>query len=235
MSRTRSPAATQYSDPDAPSIPRERVAAIVPALNEAARIGHVLTQLTNSRSIDEIIVVDDGSEDTTAAVASSFEHVCVLKNGTTRGKAASMDRGVHATDAPVIFFCDADLQGLTPGIVERIIQPVLEHQYDMFIGLRHNKMQQAVHTFAINSGERALRRELWEELPDFFKTRFRVESGLNHFAARSARGFSYKTFPYSQTLKEVKYGFATGLWRRTTMHFDVAAAFAKLYLTRSRH
>ena len=34
----------------------------------------------------------------------------------------------------VIFFCDADVSNLTPEIVEQIVLPVINNEYDMFIG-----------------------------------------------------------------------------------------------------
>ncbi|HET8574731.1 MAG TPA: alpha/beta fold hydrolase [Candidatus Paceibacterota bacterium] len=205
--------------------------AIVPAMNEADRIGQVLSVLTQTPALDEIIVVDDGSSDRTAEVARSFPQVRVLRNEKNQGKAAAMDHGVRESRGEIIFFCDADLSGLTPEIVEEIIAPVREEKFDMYIGLRQNKMQQAVTLFAINSGERALRRELWEKLPAFFKTRYRVEAGLNYYARHSHRGLGYRTFPYFQTLKETKYGFVKGTALRWSMNFDVFRAYLRLYLS----
>jgi esterase/lipase len=206
---------------------KERVAAIVPAYNEAERIGGVLKVLTSTKCLDEIIVVDDGSTDQTEKVIRQFKKVKYLKNKTNQGKAHSMDRGVKSTDAEIIFFCDADLINLTPKIVEEIIKPVTENKVDMFIGLRNNFMQSAVHLFAINSGERALRREIWLNLPQYFKYRYRVEAGLNHYVTRYGRGFDYKTFNYHQPTKEKKYGFLKGTFLRWWMNLDVGIAYAR--------
>lgn len=205
------------------------VVAIVPAFNEADRIGTILKTLLHSDIFTEIVVIDDGSSDGTAEVAEQYSSIHVLRNEKNIGKAQSMDRGVKETTSDIIFFCDADLKGLTPKIVKAIIEPVKRGSCDMFIGLRNNIMQQAIHTFAINSGERALRRKLWEELPDFFKYRFRIESGLNCFARKFGRGFGYKTFPYYQILKERKYGFVKGTIHRWQMYYDVFLAYMKIF------
>lgn len=94
----------------------------------------------------------------------------------------------------------------------------------MFIGVRNNVMQKAVTLFALNSGERALRREVWEQLPERFKYRYRIEAGLN-FMAKKLGGYQWQKFDYYQTLKEKKYGFFKGTFLRWWMNTDVAVAY----------
>jgi len=213
---------------------RDTVVAIVPAYNEGERIGVVIDVLTQTKLIDEIIVIDDASEDNTSEEVCRFSKVTLLKNEENQGKAESMQKGVDYTNASVIFFCDADLVGLTPEIVGEIIQPILEERVDMFIGVRNNVMQKSFTPFAINSGERALRREVWESLPRRFKHRYRIEAGLNYAVRNSKRGYDYKIFDYYQTLKEKKYGFFRGTILRWWMHFDVGFAYIMIAIDRLR-
>ena len=201
---------------------KDKVAAIIPSYNEAKRIGDVLNVLSKTSIIDEIIVVDDGSTDGTEKVVKKFKKIRYLKNKNNLGKACSMKRGVDSTDANIIFFCDADLIGFKPEMVNGIIEPVKKGQFNMFIGLRGNFMQKTINLFAINSGERALRRVVWEELPEFFKYKYRVEAGLNYFG-----GFGYKTFKYSQPIKENKYGFVKGTILRWGMNLDIFVAYLR--------
>lgn len=203
----------------------EKVTAVVPAFNEGKRIGNVLKVLTKSKIINEVIVVDDGSVDNTEKEARKF-NITFLKNSKNKGKAYSMERGVKKSNADIIFFCDADIKGLRESIINSIIKPVINSKYEMFIGLRFNKMQKAVKAFALLSGERALTRELWDRLPNFYKNKFRIETGLNFCAKYYGKGYSYKLFKdYFQTLKEVKYGFLEGSIKRWKMNFDVSIAF----------
>ncbi|PJA10730.1 hypothetical protein COX67_03445, partial [Candidatus Falkowbacteria bacterium CG_4_10_14_0_2_um_filter_36_22] len=204
----------------------KRVAAIIPAYNEGNNIADVLSVLSRTKILNEIIVVDDGSTDKTPEAVKNFGQVKLLRNNKNKGKAYSMQRGMDATKADIIFFCDADLKGLTPSMVEQIIQPVINQKYDMYIGLRNNVMQKAVNLFALNSGERALTRALWEKLPENFKYRYRIEAGLNFIARKRGRGYGWQKFDYYQTLKEKKYGIIKGTILRWWMNFDVGCAYA---------
>ncbi|MDP2672972.1 MAG: glycosyltransferase, partial [Nanoarchaeota archaeon] len=213
---------------------KEKISAIVPAFNEGKRISNVLRVLAQTKILDEIIVVDDGSKDETESIvkdlSKTFPKIKYLKNKINKGKAYSMDRGVKSSSGDIIFFSDADLKGLTTKAVEEIINPVLNNEVDMFIGARGNFMQRAVKKWAINSGERALRKEIWMKLPSYYKHRFRIEAGLNLFVKNFGKGYDYKIFDYSQTLKEKKYGFLKGTFFRWWMNFDVAMAVIRFNL-----
>ncbi len=204
-----------------------KVTAVVPAYNERPRIGGVLSALLHARHISEIIVVDDGSSDGTVDfIEKMFPSVRLLVNETNRGKAFSMNRGVKESSGGIIFFCDADLTGLDSETVDALILPIINNTYDMYIGIRNNKMQKSFLPFALNSGERAIRKELWEKLPDFYKHRFRIEVGLNYMVRYSTKkGMGYAVMPYYQTLKEKKYGFFEGQRQRFGMNVDVVIAW----------
>ena len=211
-------------------IKKEKVVAIVPSYNEEPRISKVIEPLSKSKIIDEIIVIDDGSTDNTKRIVKKFKNIRYIKNNTNNGKANSMDNGIKLSSAPIIFFCDADLRGLTPKIIKAIVKPVAEKKVDMFIGMRNNKMQKMYKPFGINSGERAIRREIWEKLPEYYKKGFRIECGLNKFVEKFGNGYGYKIFPYYQTLKENKYGLFKGTIFRWIMNFDVLIAWMRFQM-----
>jgi len=206
-------------------VEKPKVAAVVPAYNESANIERVLKVLIQTQMLDEIIVIDDGSTDNTVEIVSKFNQVKLFINSENRGKAYSMNLGVEKTTADIIFFCDADLHGLTPEIIENIINPVAKNKFAMFIGIRNNVMQKMVTLFAINSGERAIRREVWGYMAECFKYRYRVEAGLNFTVQKYFGGYGSKKFDYYQTLKEKKYGFWRGSFLRWWMNIDVGYAY----------
>lgn len=90
---------------------------IIPSYNEELRLPATLDKIANyihsSRANTEVIVVDDGSKDRTAAVAESYRgkiaNLRVLKNGVNRGKGFSVRHGSLEAQGEVILFTDADL------------------------------------------------------------------------------------------------------------------------------
>ena len=210
---------------------RKRVTAIVPAYNEAQRIGRVLEVLVSCPNFSEIIVVDDGSTDSTGEVAVNYK-VRYIKNPINKGKGYAMDVGVKAAKNDIIFFADADVIGLTCSTVNEIIEPVVSGNVDMFIGMRNRKIYYLSYVIAfvpLFGGERALTKALWHKLPDYYKYYFRVEAGLNFYAEHYGRGFGYKIFEgLSQVIKERKYGLLEGTRQRVRLIANVASAQLKL-------
>jgi dolichyl-phosphate beta-glucosyltransferase len=90
---------------------------IIPSYNEELRLPATLDKIANyihsSRANTEVIVVDDGSKDRTAAVAESYRgkiaNLRVLRNGVNRGKGFSVRHGSLEAQGEIILFTDADL------------------------------------------------------------------------------------------------------------------------------
>lgn len=94
------------------------VSIVIPAYNEAQRIGVTLERIERHFSglarKFELIVVDDGSTDGTASVVSAFQcihptPVRLLRNPKNAGKGMSVRRGVLEAKGDLILFSDADL------------------------------------------------------------------------------------------------------------------------------
>jgi len=103
-----------------------KATAIIPAYNEATRIESVLSALASVPLVDEIIVVDDGSQDNTAEVAASYDGALVARLSHNRGKGWAMHEGVRLAKNETVVFLDADLVGLTPKHVADLVAPVLQ-------------------------------------------------------------------------------------------------------------
>ncbi|HEV7517315.1 MAG TPA: dolichyl-phosphate beta-glucosyltransferase [Thermoanaerobaculia bacterium] len=88
---------------------------VIPAYNEAARLGptleRILGYLAGQKIAAEILVVDDGSTDRTAAVAESFagRGVVLYRQDRNRGKGAALRSGVVASRGATVLLVDADL------------------------------------------------------------------------------------------------------------------------------
>ncbi len=141
-----------------------QVAAIMPALNEADRIGVVLEALSKVAGLHEIIVVDDGSTDGTLDKIPRNNGVRALRLEKNRGKAGALLAGVKMTNADIVVFLDADLVGVKPHHIEALIAPVVQGQADMSVAVfrgcrwRTDLSQRLVPAI---SGQRALRREVF--------------------------------------------------------------------------
>jgi GT2 family glycosyltransferase len=90
------------------SKPAADAAIIIPHYNDVARLERCLGALmANDRTGAEIVVVDNGSTQSLDAVKRAFPEVRFLVE-TEKGAAAARNRGVAETEAPLLFFIDAD-------------------------------------------------------------------------------------------------------------------------------
>src|SRR5207247_4917845 len=122
-----------------------KLSIVVPAYNEAARLGKslqtILSYLNQTRKPSELIVVDDGSGDETAAVAeenladAGSVATRVIHYEENRGKGYAARVGLLAAAANIALFSDADLS--TP-ITEtpKLIDPIRSGEYDLTLASR---------------------------------------------------------------------------------------------------
>lgn len=105
---------------------------VVPALNEAATIAHVIALARSSKRVGEVIVVDDGSIDDTVAIAQeSGAHVIT---STHLGKGASMADGLREARFPLVVFLDGDLKEISEDTVDRLVRPLEKGHVDLVKG-----------------------------------------------------------------------------------------------------
>ena len=202
-----------------------KVTAIIPAFNEAHNIGVVLDTLTVSPLISEIVVISDGSEDHTVSVASAFEEVRVIELLDNRGKGGALKVGLENSCGDIILILDADLIGLKEEHINILLQPVTSGRTKMTIGLFEKgrpvtDLAQKVAPFL--SGQRALKRELLENISDIDLSRFGIEVALQHYVEEHAIEHELVQLPLlSHVMKEEKLGFWKGISARAKMYWEI--------------
>src|SRR5258708_1374248 len=122
-----------------------QISIVIPAYNEAARLSMtlstILTYLNEHEPDAELIVVDDGSNDDTAAVAearlANTPRVAtrVIRYAPNRGKGHAVRTGLLAASANIVLFSDADLS--TPiSETPKLIDPIRRGECDLTFGSR---------------------------------------------------------------------------------------------------
>ena len=115
-----------------------KIAFLVPAYNEAATIGELLVRIDALGRDRQIVVVDDGSTDDTAAIVRAYaaEHPGVLLlQQTNRGKGAALRHGIPHLDADIVVIQDADLE-YDPAEVPHLVAPIEQGVADVVYGSR---------------------------------------------------------------------------------------------------
>ncbi|HRH32415.1 MAG TPA: glycosyltransferase family 2 protein, partial [bacterium] len=113
-----------------------RVVAVIPAYNEASRIGLAIRDAL--AYVDAVVVVDDCSQDHTFAVAQA-EGAIVLRHVVNRGQGAALqtatDYALRFLGPDAIVHFDADGQMQAKEIVQ-LLEPIAEGRADIVLGSR---------------------------------------------------------------------------------------------------
>ena len=110
-----------------------RIVTIIPALDEEAAIGGVV-QAVPRDLVQEVIVVDNGSRDRTAAMAHAAGATVIPEQ--QRGYGAACLAGARAArQADILVFLDGDGSD-DPAEIHHVLQPILAGQADVVLGSR---------------------------------------------------------------------------------------------------
>ena len=155
---------------------------VIPAYNEEKGLPLVVQEYMNS--VDEIIIVDDGSKDGTfhAANALAGGNVCVFHHKTNKGKVAALRTGIEHATGDIIIFIDADCTYPAKYVPDLVCE--IEKGSDLALGARiqarenipaFNRLGNSIFSFLATyiscirikdsqTGMRAFRREMFGKL-----------------------------------------------------------------------
>jgi len=117
-----------------------KLSIIVPAFNESATIKSLLERVLAVDLPKEVIVVDDGSTDTTASLVERFADrgVKLLRHAHNRGKGAAIRTGLDAMTGDVVIIQDADLE-YDPNDYPAVIGPIVRGEASVVYGNRWHR------------------------------------------------------------------------------------------------
>ncbi len=202
------------------------ISVIVPAYNEAGRIGSVLEAIDNAELVDQLLVVDDGSsDDTPRKVRESPARTELISLSNNTGKANALARGVEAASNSILMFLDADLLGLKSKHVDKMARTYKDGNWDMVIGVFHKGRLNTDISQKISphlSGQRVLSREIWEKLNRSKAEEFGVEMALTKLSlSENLSTTKVKLTGVTHVMKEEKRGFAEGIKSRLKMYGNI--------------
>lgn len=181
-----------------------KISVVMPAKNEAGAIGETISKIHALNIVTEIIVVNDGSTDTTKEV-SEQAGAKVISHPYSKGNGAAIKTGARNATGEVIIFMDADGQH-DPQDIPRLLAKI-EEGYDLVVGARQKGSQASV--------GRGIANGLYNNLASYM-TEHKVEdltSGFRAVRAEKFREFLYLlpngfSYPTTSTMAFFRAGYS---------------------------
>lgn len=170
-----------------------KISIVIPAKNEAAALKDFLPLLKRIRPGDQIIIVNDGSEDDTSALCQQFK-VEEVTHPYSKGNGAAIKTGARVASGDVIVFMDADGQH-QPKDIELLLNK-FDEGYDLVVGSRVSRSSQAgVGRWAANGLYNKLATWVVNTKVEDLTSGFRVVDArkFKQFLYMLPNGFSYPT------------------------------------------
>lgn len=171
----------------------------IPCLNEAETLRAAIADIPREiEGVDrvEILVIDDGSTDDTAAVAKAAGAEHIIRNGSNLGLARSFQRGLDTAlrlGADIIVNTDGDNQ-YHGGDIEKLVEPILTGAADIVVGDRQTetiKHFSPLKRLLQKTGSRVVGRLAGADVAD-------AVSGFRAFSRAAAMGLTVRsTFSYT--------------------------------------
>lgn len=210
--------------PSVPGVASVTIDCVMPARNEELTIACNVEAVLGCRVVRNLIVVDDGSSDSTASLAESSGARVIRLDNSSGSKARAMAAGVAACDADAILFVDGDCTGLTASHLDHLCEPFIEGAAAMSVGFFDYGWfwNPLVRRWPPISGERVIPRWVFEAIPEHKLQGYTIELRINEVIAehrltttvQTMRGVSHRT-------KRDKLGFVVGMQRTVAMYREL--------------
>jgi len=209
-----------------------KISVLMPVYNEARTIREIIRRVKDSGIVDELIVVDDCSNDGTREILaeeSKRSGIKIYYHEKNRGKGAAVRTALKHAIGDIIIIQDADLE-YNPKEYLRLIQPILDGTAEVVYGSRFLNSDYHIHcknffyllhflgnkflNFLINiiynvnmtdmeTGYKVMKREILKDMP-LFARGFEIEPEITAKLIR--KGFKIREIPISFFPRSYKEG-----------------------------
>lgn len=165
---------------------------IIPAKNEEQGLRLILPELRRHYPDDEILVIDDGSTDDTAAICQEY-NVRLIRHPYSMGNGAAVKTGARSASGDILVFMDADGQHQPADIAK--LTGTLEQGYHMAVGARDQESQASRGRRYANHFYNRLASRMTDQKIADLTSGFRAVVGekFREFLHLLPNGFSYPT------------------------------------------
>ncbi|AHB41128.1 Glycosyl transferase family protein [candidate division SR1 bacterium RAAC1_SR1_1] len=203
---------------------------IIPFYNEEIGILGVLEKLIQIDLFDKIVVVNDGSHDSSPSVVETFiknnkdKDISLVSYNKNKGKSHAVAEGLKTVTTEYVFLFDADLTNIKINEVTSLIESLYNNpEIDMGILRRiHAKRYiKLLYRELILSGQRMLRAD---DLRTIFKEKFeryQLEVAINTYMQNHKKIVVRYPFSGNNSFKPEKWGFWNGWKRDFFMYKDI--------------
>lgn len=165
---------------------KSKISIIIPAYNEEKSIAQVVKpalDLNKADKVLEVIVVDDGSTDSTRNIVAEFPEITLFSSETNKGKGHALYTGISAARGKIIVTLDADLTNLTSENIENMYTPIARGKAEMvktYLGKPNMPGKTSKFTVNYIGGQRAyLKKYLEPLLPEMKNMRYRIDTFIS--------------------------------------------------------
>jgi len=171
---------------------RLNISIVLPAKNESGAIGQTIVQIKQLQLVNEIIVINDGSTDSTAQIAEQ-SGAKVVTHPYSKGNGAAIKTGARTATGDIIVFMDADGQH-DPSDIPKLLEKI-NQGYDLVVGARQKGSQASMGRGVANALYNNLATYMTEQKVEDLTSGFRAVRAdkFREFIYLLPNGFSYPT------------------------------------------
>ena len=160
-----------------------KLSIIIPVFNEEKTILEVVKNVVSisiPKVLKEIVIVDDGSTDSTVKKLKSIKNIKIIYHNINKGKGAAVKTGIKNSSGEYILIQDADLE-YNPKYIKNLTLPIINDQATVVYGTRIKRM------------------------PDFSKEERTIQFLIHYFGNRFLSLFT--SILYGQWITDMETGY----------------------------